>query len=782
MSTIRYDKAASKNLLKDVCSGIRHGFTRSASERIARQLGAHVSENSARFLIWHPGFESADAVHIDLYIPHSDITYDKPDQHAGFLFRTFEMETRGDFAAACFEGLKAGDRNGFGTFYEYRIIRGEEDEPVRDPMAWSMPYGIYAPAELYDVESVLRERKDADYFRNIENDLSSEDRRISPSVNLLEVHVGTTTRGGTLHSLAQRYKQIAASIRSGQDLTPDEKNLAGFDGIELMPVDPVIEHPDKHRFWEPFQGSPQEGDEITVHLRKPDVINWGYDIVIFGSAAVNPSMLSTGRPHELLELIETLHNFPEVPKKVVLDVVYGHSDNQGPDLLPEPWFAGDNMYGKNINFRHPLVREIILEMHRRKINWGFDGVRVDGAQDFKYYDAEQDVMHHDDDYLRRMSDVKQQAAGVPYRPWMIFEDGRPWPDDDWELSSTYREITEQQGHPQQWASMIFAYNTPYNYTYWVSKWWRLKEIFDFGEKWITGYANHDTMRRGTQADPSLININTRLGNSLRMVMDNAYNNPAATLLMNAFLPGTPMDFVQALGQTPWSFMRNTDTTYAVKVAAEEAHFTEWQITDVDFRRSRFFQGLKEMGFKSVDGLRRFSNALLSLVKATDYQTELIAHLLNQFDPSFDVMDWDTDKLNRYAEVWTTDVYHFCNTDRHTEFVDPNKAEFNLRTRRFRLDNPWLAGNFTGDDMLRYREPVDGAVIYYGYRKDPASGKELIFLANMEGQTRQFNISELNFPFKSHNGFRTILKTPSLRSRDLSKAVRLSSGQAMLFSR
>jgi hypothetical protein len=650
-------------------------------------------------------------------------------------------------------------------------------------MAWSMPYGIYAPAELYDVEKVRADRKDADYFRTLEREIRErEDGRVGPAVNLLEVHTATATKDGTLKSLADRYRRIGKAIESNTNLSPDEKNLAGFDAIELMPIEPVIEHPEHHRFWSPVNIPDKTGDEFTVKLKKPDVINWGYDIVMFGSAALNPSILSTGRPHELLDLIEALHNFPGKPIKVVLDVVYGHSDNQGLDVLPEQFFAGDNMYGQNIDFQNPLVRAMVLEMQRRKIDWGFDGVRVDGAQDFKYYDEKSGQMLHDDKFLEQMSDVEQNVAGVTYKPWMIFEDGRPWPRDDWELASTYREITEMQEHPFQWASMIFAYNTPYNYTYWVSKWWRLRELFDFGSKWITGYANHDTMRRGTQTDPSSINVNFQLGNSLKMVMDNAYNNPATTLVMNGFLPGVPMDFVQALGNTPWSFIRNTDTDYAIKVAAEEAHFTEWQITDIEYRNPRFFAKLKNMGFKSLDGLRYFSKALLHLVKATEYRVDVIAEALNRFDPEFDVMEWSVDKLNRYAQAWTDDLYFYTNADQHRDRVDPHKAEFNLMTRQFRQNNPWLLVNFNEPDVMDYIKPVDGTVIFYGYRKDPDSGKELILAANMEGQAKLINIPSLGLPVENWDDWEIILKTPTLKPKNITESIKLSITQGILFQR
>jgi len=379
------------------------------------------------------------------------------------------------------------------------------------------------------------------------------------------------------------------------------------------------------------------------------------------------------------------------------------------------------------------------------------------------------------------------VAGVTYRPWMIFEDGRPWPQDDWELASTYREITRQQVHPFQWAAMIFAYNTPYNYTYWVSKWWRLKELFNNGDKWITGYANHDTMRRGTQTDPSSINVNFQLGDSLKKVMENAYNNPATTLIMNGFLPGVPMDFVQALAHTPWSFIRNTDTTYAIKVAADEAFFTQWQINDIEFRDSRFFVKLKDMGFNSLLGLRRFSKALLNLVKATDYKPENIAQLLNGFDPPFEVTGWSVEKLNQFASAWTDDVNVYCNADHHVDVIDPKRAEFNLSVRKFRLQNRWLVNNFSGDDLFRYIEPVNGTVIYYGYRRDPESGKELLVAANMEGCARKVDLTKLNLPVDDWSGWKPVLVTPSLNPQSLNpqkvdQPIELSIMQGILYER
>ena len=120
---------------------------------------------------------------------------------------------------------------------------------------------------------------------------------------------------------------IAGTLRGGRSesghkpvFTPYEESFLGFDAVQLMPVEPVIEQREFHRFWkvEPVPGEPEA---IRAHTRKPAVINWGYDIPLFGSAAINPSLLQTGRPHEFLELSETFHTMPDRPVKVVLDLV-----------------------------------------------------------------------------------------------------------------------------------------------------------------------------------------------------------------------------------------------------------------------------------------------------------------------------------------------------------------------------------------------------------------------------------------------------------------------------
>jgi glycosidase len=70
------------------------------------------------------------------------------------------------------------------------------------------------------------------------------------------------------------------------------------------------------------------------------------------------------------------------------------------------------MYGQNLDYQNPAVRAILLEMQRRKVDFGADGVRVDGAQDFKWWDAATQELRHDDDYLQEMADIVQEVAGT----------------------------------------------------------------------------------------------------------------------------------------------------------------------------------------------------------------------------------------------------------------------------------------------------------------------------------------------------------------------------------
>ncbi|HLR91169.1 MAG TPA: glucosylglycerol hydrolase [Balneolaceae bacterium] len=760
------------------------GNSLAAATSIAERMGASVIGSSTRFLFWHPEIRSSSKVLLHLYLPDPNLIYDKPDQHCSTIYYQFEMERVASFATVVVDQLVAGDRDQFGAFYEFELLYSDRTgKIVRDPMAWSMPYGIHAPAEVYHIDKVLGTRKDLSYFKKFNTGPGSDEEiRIGASTNLLEIYIPTATKEGTLDALTHRYKQIANAIRENRSLQPEEQNLTGFDAVGLMPVAPVVEDERNHRFWKSVQEPEESGRELTVHLRKPDLFNWGYDSPLFGAAAINPALLSTGRPHELLDFIETLHRFPQRPKKVIIDLVYGHAHRQGEQLLPEEFFSGDNKYGRSVDLKNPMARAMVLEMHRRKMRWGFDGIRLDDVREFNYYDPEQDLSLADNDFLKELSEIGVEIKGQAYKPWIIFDDGRPWPGSDWEQAANHRDIMRQFRHSHQWAPAMFALNKPFGYTFWLSRWWRIKEHMRYGKSWISGYANHDSMRKGSQSDPRAVHVNFLLGNSLKMVMDTAYNNPSTTLLVNAFLPGVPMDFLQALGSSPWSFFRNTESENALNIVAREAFFADWQITNIEYRQTRFFRRLKNIGFETLPELRNFMRTLHGLARTAEWDIEQTLLWLNRVKGPVTIDKWDEQNIEQFVKAWMYDLFEYCNTDNHTELLNPKKTSFNLAVRNYRLENPWLNENFKKTDYLKYREPVDGTVIYYGYRKSEEAQKEIIFLANMEGQPRQVTPAQFDFPVNDLSEWEMVLSTPSVRVRKIDQPLRLSISQGVLFEK
>jgi len=376
-NSVFFNKDKTNELVFDLKPLTQKPISFKRAQKLSKRLGCTVNGDRCSFIFWNPEFKEAVSATLELFISSQYLNFDKPEQHSTFQYRTFPLHVEGEFGTAVIDGAPVGSKDSFGALYQVNIQdQSGSLKKVRDPLAASMPYGIFAPSEIYDINGLLENRADSEYFLKLAEELiTGNDRRVQPSVNLLEIHVQTATHRGTLHSLKERFSQIAYKIKNEIELNPDEVNLTGFDAVELMPLDPVIQRTGHQQFWDPINTPRQDGDETTVRLKRPSTLNWGYDTTLFGSAAVNPSLLSSGRPDELLALIETLHNFPS-PVKVVLDVVYGHADNAALKVLPEIYFTGPNMYGQDIRFRHPMVRAIILEMQRRKMNFGFEGVEL----------------------------------------------------------------------------------------------------------------------------------------------------------------------------------------------------------------------------------------------------------------------------------------------------------------------------------------------------------------------------------------------------------------------
>lgn len=741
----------------------------------ARYLGASMrGPRTALFGFWAPELADEEIpeeqVALELFVPPADADPAEPHQSVHMERYRIPVVPEGEYLWAVVHGVCGGTAARVGTLYHIVFTdRAGVARRIVDPLAHSVPWGAAAPAELYNMEDLLAQRTDQEYFRTLLEGVPQDADgipRIPAPLHMLEIHVPTATAEGTLAALTDYLTEAVSAPHP----TAFQQACRDYDAVQLMPIEPTILFEEGEEFW--VEEWTDEG--TIVHLHRPYTTNWGYDVITAASPAPNPALLATGRPDELLQFITAMHTLREHPVKVVLDVVYGHADNQALALLNRHFFAGANMYGQNLNYRHPVVRAVLLEMLRRKSNYGVDGIRVDGAQDFKYWVEKDWALYHDDEYLALMNETVQEVAGFRYRPWMVFEDGRPWPRDDWELSSTYREVTKNLPNVVQWGPLTFAHNTPFLFTFWISKWWRIRELLEFGEHWITGTSNHDTLRRGTQVDPEE-RVNTYLGTTLPEIFSNGYDNPASHML-DTFLPGIPMDFLNANVHAPWSFIRNTDWRWAIKVVSEEARFLDWAVPGERFSEPWAFPRMKAMGFRSLQKLRQFMNALEGAIRTTTYHPDALAHLLGALTPPIEGPGTLTGDLVRAAaRAWMDDVHEFCNISHYQDPLENDDDQVQrvscARTMRLlRRNHRWLQRNMNlrphGPDWFDYQHPANGSVIFEGIRFQHAdgSGEAILAVVNAEGAPRTVVPGDLSIPgFSPADRWRLLAATPMRRT-------------------
>ena len=804
------------------------------AQTLATHLGTHYrSDGLTEIGFWAPEL-GADMVQpknifLEIFTPKKKIDPTRLTQKVIFRRDYVELAKQGEYFWGVLEGMKPGTKDELGSFYWLRYLDMNSDDVkvIGDCLANSLPYGVYAPAELYNMESLQRTRQDLDYFA--QGDADEEGIvRVHPPTNILQLHPNTSSPNGYLSGLTQVYRDIAEKLKKKKKLTPAEQNFIAYDSVQLMPIEPTVEYRGEHELGQGFfiireddmdEMDPdtdeieRETGDIKVTLKKPDTQNWGYDIVIFGCSTTNPSVLETLRPDEVVEFIATLHNFPTGPIKVIYDIVYGHADNQAMDLLNGRFLKGPNMYGQDVNHQNPTVRAILLEMQRRKNNTGIDGIRVDGAQDFKFFNPLSGRVEYDDNYLNDMAEVLQDVGDYKRRLFAIFEDGRPWPAEGWEEISTYRDIVEFRPDAFQWGPLIFAHNTPSLRQFWDRKWRRVVEQTQMGANWITGCGNHDTLRRGTQVDPQL-DINWNLGESLPEVLNNAYDNPAIALFTYGFSPGLPMDFINCTMRAPWGFLRNTDDRYGVKVVSEEVGgFLDWQIIPETYDWPELFPRLKGMGFHKLGELRQFVRGLYDAIEETDYDLDEVAHLCQEFivaDPESETVKekakgrksaqelqklnvpdkseiltkLDVAKLKDFAKNFMEDAHEMCNVWLQQCVLEPEQVAFNLALRRFRLANPWLQQNLSNLDRFNRINTADQTV-FYGLRTHPSEAPpttqhQVAMVAHMGGDPLEVTLGDwLQIDLED---WRVVVASPSLDIGDSAenlKSIELQDSQAIL---
>ena len=757
------------------------------ARRRARRLGATVVPDDAggvvEFGFWaqdlHVRQVPDERLRLEVFVPLGEVDPTLPRQVARFLRLRLPLRRDGAFLWSAVRGLPVGSRERFGALYWLAFADEHGSWSTRpDPLGASYPFGAFAPAEVYDVAALHAGRADADYFRRFA-DGHVAPRRFEQPANVLQLHVATATAGGTVASLTRMLQRVAAKREAGERLTPFELCLSEYDAIQPLPLEPTIEREHGPAPWSPTVSAdapdPDAPCEVTVDLRRPDVTDWGYDVAFVGMGATNAALLESARPDELVDLAVALHTLPGGPMMLVLDLVYGHTDDQSLPYLDPAFFRGPNMYGQDVNQQHPVVRAIMLEMQRRRVDVGADGIRVDGAQDIKTFDPVSGTLAHDDEYLLLMGELVQEVAGVRYRPWCVFEDGRPWPREDWPTASTYRDVTERQPHVFQWGPLTFAHNTPALLGFWWDRWWRVEEILSVGERWISGCANHDTVRRGIQLDPNGP-INRRLGTTLPQVLRRAYDHPAGTLLTYVAFPGVPMDFLNATARAPWGFVRDTDDRFVVKVAAEEAGFLEWQVEPDGFAAPDAFRHLKALGFDELAPLQRAFRALEAEV-ASGAQLVDVAERVAPLLPRALGRPVRVETLERVARAFMADAVAWCNVERHAASVDEAASAFGAKVRALRRARPWLASALAASEQCRAQRR-DGATLVDALRCSPDGAERLWLVANLEGETVDV---ELNGAQGPAGAWRVLLVSPGAVVDEAATRARLPDGEGVVLA-
>ena len=189
---------------------------------------------------------------------------------------------------------------------------------------------------------------------------------------ILEMHVGTFTRAGTLAAALDRLGGLA-------DL--------GITAVELMPLGQF-----------------------------PGDFGWGYDGVL--PYAIHPAY---GTRDDLRDFVEAAHG---AGLSVILDVVYNHFGPEGAHLHDYcPAFfddARDTPWGAGIDYGRDAVREFFIQNAEMWIaEFGIDGLRIDAAHQI----VDDSATHVLVDLARR---ARTAAGDRPLH--LILEDERNLPD------------------------------------------------------------------------------------------------------------------------------------------------------------------------------------------------------------------------------------------------------------------------------------------------------------------------------------------------------------------
>ena len=255
-----------------------------AAQRIARRLGAHPTDDgstddAATFGFWAPELDDDGAVPdsavLEVFAPPPGLDLTAAEQQVTFARHAIPLRKQGVFLWGVVDGLAAGTREAVGPFYQvkYQTTDGAW-HAIPDYLAYSVPFGAFAPAELYDMDRLQRERADRGYFAALSTETQKNGRpHLGPPAHILQIHPATATEDGTIAGLTRMYRRIAEKIEAGVALSPAEQNYIGYEAIQLMPIEPTIEHEAGPAFFQPATSqsateAPEPGPSTSPSARR----------------------------------------------------------------------------------------------------------------------------------------------------------------------------------------------------------------------------------------------------------------------------------------------------------------------------------------------------------------------------------------------------------------------------------------------------------------------------------------------------------------------------------
>ncbi|MGF1488629.1 MAG: glucosylglycerol hydrolase [Prochloraceae cyanobacterium] len=142
------------------------------AQKIVTRLGARYrADGLTEIGFWTPEL-AADMIqpkniYLQVFTPKKAIDPTKPLQKVPFRRDYVQLEKHGDYHWGVVSGMRPGTKDELGSFYWLRYLCFETNEIkiLGDCLADSYPYGVYAPAELYDIDRLQRERDDLAYFQ-----------------------------------------------------------------------------------------------------------------------------------------------------------------------------------------------------------------------------------------------------------------------------------------------------------------------------------------------------------------------------------------------------------------------------------------------------------------------------------------------------------------------------------------------------------------------------------------------------------------------------------------